>query len=134
MRTILLLSLALALVGCSPPASDTITESDETTQPASAPAPSEVSTPAAADDDSSTAAQVAQNPFNEVPANVSVLISQSQVHNGNFGLSGVARVCGEVPKERNFSGVPAFIVQFFPDTGPPARGSGEATDVTFDSK
>jgi len=133
MRTILLSSLALALVGCSPPASNTIDESDQTTQSVSAPAPSEPSPPASADGGSSAVAQVAQEPFNDVPANVSVLISQSQVHNGNFGLTGVARVCGEVPKELNFSGVPAFIVQFFPDT-PPARGPGEATDVTFDSK
>jgi len=134
MRTILLSSLALALVGCAPPASNTISEPDQTTESASAPAPSEASPPASADGGSSAVAQVAQEPFNEVPANVSVLISQSQVHNGNFGLSGVARVCGEVPKELNFSAVPAFIVQFFPDTGPPARGPGEATDVTFDSK
>ena len=80
------------------------------------------------------AAQVAPEPFNERPANVSVVISSSHLHNGSFGLSEVARVCGEMPKELNFAGVPTFVVQLYPDQGPPARGAGEVTDVTFDSK
>jgi len=82
----------------------------------------------------SSSGAVAQEAFNERPATVSVLISQSRVHPGNFSLRGVARTCGEVPKELNFSGLPAFLVQFYPDNGPPSRGPGEVTDVTFDSK
>lgn len=82
----------------------------------------------------SSSGAIAQEPFNERPANVSVAISQSRLHLGNFSMRGVARVCGEVPKELNFSGLPAFIVQLYPDNGPPSRGPGEVTDVTFDSK
>jgi hypothetical protein len=137
MRTIVLSSIALALVGCSPSASDTNGEAEQTAQSATAPAPPEpppapeASAPPTADGGSNA---VAQEPFNNVPAGVNVIISRSDVHSGTFGLMGIARVCGEMPKELNFSGVPAFVVQFYPDNGPPARGPGEVTDVTFDSK
>jgi len=40
----------------------------------------------------------------------------------------VAQVCGEVPKEMNFAGVPTFIVQF------PDAGDGEVQDVAFGSQ
>ena len=138
MRTILLSSLALALVGCSPPAADT-GESDQAPQSATASAsppetaapPPEASPPTPADNGASA---VAQAPYNNVPANVSVSVPRSDMHAGTFGLREVARVCGEVPKEHNFAAVPTFIVQLYPDNGPPPRGVGEVTDVTFDSK
>ena len=131
MRTILLSSLALALVGCSPPAADT-GESDQAPQSATASAsppetaapPPEASPPTPADNGASA---VAQAPYNNVPANVSVSVPRSDMHAGTFGLREVARVCGEVPKEHNFAAVPTFIVQLYPDNGPPPRGAGNAS-------
>jgi hypothetical protein len=70
---------------------------------------------------------------NERAATVGVQIVDSKLHGGAFALAGTARICGEVPKELNFAGVPAFGVLFYPDT-PPPRGGGEVTDLTFDSK
>ena len=74
--------------------------------------------------------QAAQEPFNERPADVIVMMSTSRGrYDGTFTLSDVARVCGEVPKELNFAGVPTFIVQLYLD-----QGKGQVQDVTFDSK
>jgi hypothetical protein len=66
--------------------------------------------------------------FNERPAAVTVTITRSDIHPGTFHLKEVARVCGEVPKDQNFSGKASFIVQLYPDSG-----EGEVTDVTFAS-
>src|SRR5690242_7364641 len=107
MRTILLSSLAIALVGCAPSASDASGESDQTAQSASAPAPPEAAPPAPADNGPSP---VAGEPYNVVPANVSVQVPKSDMHAGTFALREVARVCGEVPADHNFAGVPTFIV------------------------
>jgi hypothetical protein len=67
--------------------------------------------------------------FNERPAEASVVIENSSRYQGVFTLSTLARVCGEVPAELNFAGVPAFVVHFYPETG-----QGEIRDITFDSK
>lgn len=74
-------------------------------------------------------AQQDDRPFNERPASASVTIENSRSHGGAFALSTVARVCGEVPADLNFAGVPAFIVHFYPDDG-----VGEIQDISFDSK
>lgn len=71
---------------------------------------------------------VAAQSFNERPASVVVVMSNSRTYAGTYRLTEVARVCGEVPREMNFAGVPSFIVQLYPDSG-----SGEVTDVTFGS-
>jgi hypothetical protein len=69
-------------------------------------------------------------PYNERPANATAVMSTSNgKYDGTYSLSAVARVCGEVPAEMNFAGVPAFGVTLYPDSG-----EGELTDVTFDSK
>ena len=59
----------------------------------------------------------AQEPFNERPATVRIVMSTSRNYNGTYNLREVARVCGEVPAERNFAGVPAFGVQLYPESG-----------------
>jgi hypothetical protein len=66
--------------------------------------------------------------YNERPASVVVVMSNSRTYAGTYQLKEVARVCGEVPGDRNFAGVPSFIVQLYPESG-----SGEVTDVTFGS-
>jgi len=66
--------------------------------------------------------------FNERPASVVVVMSTSRTYAGTYRLREVARVCGEVPKELNFAGVPIFSVQMYPE-----NGAGEVMDVTFDS-
>jgi hypothetical protein len=75
------------------------------------------------------AAQLDEAPFNALPADARVVISESTLYPGAFVLSTTARVCGEVPAELNFGGVPAFIVHFYPDDG-----QGEIRDISFDSK
>lgn len=74
-------------------------------------------------------AQHEDAPFNERPADASVVIENSSRYEGVFALSTLARVCGEVPAELNFAGVPAFIVHFYPE-----NGQGQVRDITFDSK
>lgn len=74
-------------------------------------------------------AQLEEAPFNERPAEASVVIENSSRYQGAFTLSTLARVCGEVPAELNFAGVPAFTVHFYPESG-----QGEIRDITFDSK
>lgn len=70
-----------------------------------------------------------QHPFNERPADVTVVMSTSRKkYDGTYRLADIARVCGEVPKDLNFAGVPSFIVQLYPD-----NGQGEVQDVTFGS-
>ena len=69
-----------------------------------------------------------QQAFNERPASVIVTITRSDIHPGTFHLKEVARICGEVPADQNFSGKASFIVQLYPDSG-----EGEVTDVTFAS-
>jgi hypothetical protein len=77
-----------------------------------------------------SAAQENGPPFNERPATAHVVMSTSNgKYDGSYSLNEVARVCGEVPAEMNFAGVPAFGVTLYPDSG-----EGELTDVTFDSK
>ena len=75
-----------------------------------------------------TSSPVAAQSSNERPASVVVVMSTSRNYNGTYRLKEIARVCGELPKELNFAGVPLFHVQLYPDSG-----SGEVTDVTFDS-
>lgn len=75
------------------------------------------------------AAQDSKPPYNERPATASVVISNSRRYDGTYVLSEVARVCGEVPAEMNFSGVPAFGVTLYPE-----NGQAEVNDITFDSK
>ena len=74
-------------------------------------------------------AQLEEAPFNERPADASVVIENSSRYEGAFALSTLARVCGEVPAELNFAGVPAFVVHFYPESG-----QGEIRDISFDSK
>jgi hypothetical protein len=77
-----------------------------------------------------SAAQEDQLPFNQRPADAQVIMSTSRgMYDGSYALSEVARVCGEVPPELNFAGVPAFIVHLYPDSG-----QGQVNDITFDSK
>jgi hypothetical protein len=76
------------------------------------------------------AAQQAGQPFNERPAEAGIVMSTSNgKYDGSYESSLLARVCGEVPGELNFAGVPAFLVQYYPDDG-----QGPITDITFDSK
>jgi hypothetical protein len=76
-----------------------------------------------------TIPQGAQQPFNQRPADVTVVMSTSRgKYDGTYTTSQRAMVCGEVPANLNFAGVPAFIVQF------PDGGDSEVQDVTFDSK
>jgi hypothetical protein len=74
-------------------------------------------------------AQQSETPFNERPADAAVTITDSHLYEGSFQLSTTARVCGEVPAELNFAGVPVFSVLFYPD-----NGVGEIRDISFDSK
>ena len=68
-------------------------------------------------------------PFNRRPADVNILMSTSRgKYDGRYTFSQIAQVCGEVPADFNFAGVPAFIVQF-----PDDAGNGQVTDVTFAS-
>ena len=72
-----------------------------------------------------------KHPFNERPAGVRINITNSRGrYDGGFALSGIARVCGEVPALLNFAGVPAFTVHLYPD---PATGNESVMDVTFGS-
>jgi hypothetical protein len=74
--------------------------------------------------------QEPQHPFNQRPADVTVIMSTShKKYDGTYTLSQIASVCGEVPAELNFAGVPAFIIHF-----PHELGEYQITDVTFDSK
>src|SRR5262245_53910845 len=118
MRTLLLSSIALTLVGCSPPASDTSESGQTDASATAAAAPPETSAPtpeAAPPPADSGSGGVAQAPYNVVPANVVVHVPKSDMHAGTFSLREVARVCGEVPADHNFAGVPSFIVQLYPD-------------------
>jgi len=75
------------------------------------------------------AAEENNPPYNNRPAVVHVVLSNSpHKYDGTYSLSEVARVCGEVPAEMNFAGVPAFGVTLYPGTG-----QAEVNDVTFDS-
>ena len=61
------------------------------------------------------AASLAQQdalPFNMRPAEARVIMTGSRNYDGEYVYSTVAKVCGELPAELNFAGVPAFIVQF----------------------
>jgi hypothetical protein len=73
-------------------------------------------------------AQLETAPFNERPADAHIVISNSHRYEGTFALGTLARVCGEVPAELNFAGVPSFIVQFYPETD-----RGEIRDITIGS-
>ena len=69
-------------------------------------------------------------PYNQRPADVRIVMSTSRgLYDGEYTFSQVAQVCGEVPKDRNFSGVAEFIVHF-----PDDAGNGQVTDVSFNSK
>ena len=71
-----------------------------------------------------------QEPFNMRPTDVTVVMSTSRgLYDGTYTSSQVSKICGVVPKELNFSGVPAFLVNF-----PDDAGNGQVQDVTFDSK
>jgi hypothetical protein len=73
--------------------------------------------------------QEPRHPFNQRPADVTVVMSTSRgKYDGTYTASQTATVCGEVPADLNFAGVPAFIVQF------PDGGDFEVQDVTFNSK
>jgi len=77
-----------------------------------------------------SAAQDGSPSFNERPATaIAVMSTSNGKYDGTYMLSEVARICGEVPAEMNFAGVPAFNVTLYPDDG-----QGELTDVSFDSK
>ena len=79
--------------------------------------------------------QVQDKPFQERPAEVTIAISGSRgKYDGTYRLTEVARVCGEVPGDHNFSGVPSFIVQMYPDGNPTNPANAEVMDVTFGSK
>jgi hypothetical protein len=68
-------------------------------------------------------------PFNQRPASVTVVLAKSHnLYDGTFTAKSTAAVCGVVPKDRNFTGEDAFIVQF------PDDADLEVTDVTFSSK
>ena len=69
-----------------------------------------------------------EQPFNQRPADAKVVMSTSRgKYDGEYTFSQIAQVCGEVPADMNFAGVPTFIVQF------PAEGDGPIVDVTFAS-
>jgi hypothetical protein len=81
---------------------------------------------------SGVSAAQSQHPSNERPADVRIEMSNSRKrYDGAYALTGIARVCGVLPAERNFAGVPAFAVHFYPD---PPTGKEAVMDVTFDSK
>ena len=73
-------------------------------------------------------AQYENAPYNERLAEASVIITESHRYEGSFGLTTIARVCGELPGELNFSGLPSFVVQFYPEDG-----QGPIRDITFGS-
>jgi hypothetical protein len=78
--------------------------------------------------------QLQHSPFNERPADVTIHLSASRgKYDGTYRLTEVARVCGEVPGDRNFSGLPSFIVQMYPDNNPTDPAKAEIMDVTFGS-
>jgi hypothetical protein len=71
----------------------------------------------------------AEQAVNSRPTEVMVTIVNSpKLRDGTFSEKGTSSVCGELPKEMNFAGVPVFVVQF-----PDGAGS-QITNVTFDSK
>lgn len=74
-------------------------------------------------------AQFNDAPYNERPAEATVVIQNSHRYEGRYELNTLARVCGEVPAEMNFAGVPVFTVQFYPESG-----QGAIRDITFSSK
>ena len=79
--------------------------------------------------------QAQDRPFNERPADVTIMLSASRgKYDGTYRLNEVARVCGEVPADHNFAGVPSFIVQMYPDGNPTNPANAEVMDVTFGSK
>lgn len=43
-------------------------------------------------------------------------------YDGNFNAGGISSVCGELPKEMNFSGLASFIVEFPSDALPATAG------------
>ncbi len=70
-----------------------------------------------------------QRPFNQRPADVTAVMSTSRgKYDGSYTQSQLASVCGEVPAELNFAGVPAFIVEF-----PNGLGDFSVTNVSFSS-
>lgn len=75
--------------------------------------------------------QASQDPWIQRPTDVSIVMSTSRgKYDGSYTLSLPSSICGEVPKDRNFSGVAAFIVQFpYPDPL-----DHDISDVTFNSK
>jgi hypothetical protein len=70
-----------------------------------------------------------EEPYNQRPATVTVTLAKSHnLYDGTFTATSVAAVCGVVPKDRNFIGEDAFIVQF------PDATDLEVQDVSFSSK
>lgn len=70
-----------------------------------------------------------EEPYNQRPTTVTVTLAKSHnLYDGTFAATGIAAVCGVVPKDRNFSGEDAFIVQF------PDGADLEVQDVTFSSR
>jgi len=79
-------------------------------------------------------APLQDRPFNQRPAEAIVVMGPGQ-YAGTYKLTEVAKVCGEVPADLNFSGVPAFGVTLYPDGGgTPDPAAGAIVDVSFDSK
>jgi hypothetical protein len=62
------------------------------------------------------------------PIEANAVITGSHLRDGSFQMQGVAAICGEMAKERSFTGEGAFIIEI---ADPP---KGTITTITFGSK
>src|SRR5690242_9684042 len=72
----------------------------------------------------------AQSSINKRPASARATITNSTVYAGSFAGTGVANVCGVIPKMMSMTGVDNFVIEYPYDEVPAAT----ITSVSFGSK
>jgi len=71
-----------------------------------------------------------KQPYNDRKASAKATIAGSHgTYDGTFVASNIASVCGEVPADRNFSGVASFIVEYPRDV----RDNDQIQSIAFGS-
>jgi len=66
---------------------------------------------------------VAQSSVNMRKTTTRVTIAGSHgLYDGSFNSAGTSSICGELPAEMNFAGVPSFIIEFPSDALPESAG------------
>ncbi len=73
------------------------------------------------------AAQSEQNPVNQRPTDVTLIVGSDPQPAGTYSASQLAQICGELRPEESITGERAFIVEF------PSDGTPEITAVSFGS-